>query len=77
LARPATDITLENIIEATDGGDLVEGCVLGLAECNEDNPCPLHESWKEVRAKLTEMLESKTLADLAEVSRRRSEAKGK
>lgn len=77
LARPATEITLENIIEATDGGDLTERCVLGLPECSEENPCPLHESWKEVRAKLTEMLESNTLADLAEVARRRGEAKKK
>lgn len=77
LARPATEITLENIIEATDGGDLTERCVLGLAECSEENPCPLHESWKEVRAKLTEMLETRTLADLAEVARRRNEAKKK
>lgn len=75
LARPAADITLENIVQATDGGNLVEGCVLGLSECSEENPCPLHSSWKEVRAKLTEMLEETTLADLAEVARRRSATK--
>ena len=68
---------MENIIDATDGGDLVEGCVLGLAECSEENPCPLHDSWKEVRTKLTEMLESRTLADLAEVAQRRSKARKK
>jgi len=76
LARPAMDITLENIIDATDGEDLVEGCVLGLPECSEENPCPLHESWKEVRIKLTAMLEQTTLADLADVAKRRAAAKG-
>ena len=72
LARPAAEIKLEDIVEATDGEDVVGGCVLGLAECSEDNPCPLHDSWKEVKAKLTEMLEQTTLADLAEVARKRS-----
>jgi len=71
LARPAVEITLENIVEATDGQEVVTGCVLGLAECSEENPCPLHNSWKEVKTKLTEMLEQTTLADLAEVARKR------
>jgi Rrf2 family protein len=71
LARPAAEITLEDIVEATDGQEVVVGCVLGLAECNEENPCPLHNSWKDVKTKLTEMLEQTTLADLAEVARKR------
>lgn len=71
LARPAEAIALEDIIEATDGSEVVSGCVLGLPECNEVNPCPLHNSWKEVRGRLTEMLERTSLADLAEVARRR------
>lgn len=71
LARPASEITLEDIIQATDGGDIFSGCVLGLAECSEENPCPLHNSWKEIRDHLTEMVERTTLADLAEVARRR------
>ena len=71
LARTAEAIALEDIIEATDGNELVSGCVLGLPECNEVNPCPLHNSWKEVRGHLKEMLERTSLADLAEVARRR------
>jgi len=71
LARPAAEITLEDIVEATDGQDVVTGCVLGLAECSEENPCPLHNSWRDIKAKLTEMLEQTTLADLAEVARKR------
>jgi Rrf2 family protein len=77
LARPADRITLEDIIEATDGNEIVSGCILGLPECNEENPCPLHFSWKEVRGHLSEMLERTSLADLAEVARRRRAAKKK
>lgn len=75
LARPAAEITLEDIINATDGGELTSGCVLGLPECSEENPCPLHNSWKEVRVHLNEMLLRTSLADLAEVARRRKEVK--
>ena len=74
LARPANKIALEDIVEATDGSDIVSACILGLPECNEVNPCPLHNSWKEVRGHLTEMLEQTSLADLAEVARRRKAA---
>jgi Rrf2 family protein len=74
LARPAAEIALEDIIQAIDGADLTSGCVLGLPECNEENPCPLHNSWKEVRVHLTEMLEQTSLAELAEVAKRRKAA---
>jgi Rrf2 family iron-sulfur cluster assembly transcriptional regulator len=76
LARPAASTTVEDIVVATDGAGALEGCVLGLSECSEENPCPLHDPWKDVRTRLDEMMEKTTLADLAEVARKRSAAKG-
>ncbi len=75
LASPAGKIHLEDIVEAMDNGDVVEACVLGLAQCNDVNPCPLHHSWKDVRVKLTDMLQQTTLADLAIVARKRQRRK--
>jgi Rrf2 family protein len=72
LAMPSDQITLHDVILATDGRDSSSGCVLGLAKCGEENPCPLHETWKSIRAQVNAMLEQRTLADLAEVARRRS-----
>src|SRR3990172_7416846 len=40
-----------------DGNELAESCVLGLPQCSEDNPCPLHPAWKEIRRRLVSMLE--------------------
>lgn len=71
LARPAGKITLQDIIGATDSSDVVESCVLGLPECNEDQPCPLHPVWKKIKTKLREMLDQNTLATLVEVMRKR------
>lgn len=75
LARRAQEITVSDIIQATDNIDLVQNCVLGLAECNEANPCPLHPLWKEIKTKLADMLEENTLADMAAVVHRRELAR--
>lgn len=69
LAASAEQIPLAIIVNATDGSDFREGCVLGLPECDSRNPCPLHEQWKGIRANMTRMLDETSLADLAQVSR--------
>ena len=71
LARPARQITLLAMVTATDGDALIRNCVLGLPQCNEEQPCPLHETWKGVRAEVTRMLEQTTLADLARIASRK------
>lgn len=77
LARPADRVSLSEIVLATDGADFRESCVLGLPECDNANPCPLHDRWKEIRMGMTEMLDHTSLADLAEVTRRRRTARRK
>ena len=65
LGRPADQITLQDLVGATNGDDLEGRCVLGLSQCDEDNPCPMHDQWKEIRVQLLAMLEQTTVADLA------------
>ncbi len=71
LARPSDEITLHAVVFATDGTDFSAQCVLGLPKCGEENACPLHDTWKEIRGRMTDMLEQTTLADLARVTRKR------
>lgn len=75
LAMPAASITLQAVVGATDGEDVSGGCVLGLAVCSEENACPLHDTWKRIRGEMSAMLEQNTLADLAQVTRRRARKK--
>ena len=77
LARPSQEVTLHSVLMATDGQDFSRGCVLGLATCSEENACPLHDTWKQIRAQMTAMLEQNTLADLARVARRRTKKRGR
>jgi Rrf2 family protein len=68
LALEAERIPLVEIVNVTDGKDFRDRCVLGLPECDNRNPCPLHEQWKSIRAEVTRMLDETSLADLARIA---------
>ncbi len=65
FARDPDNITLMDIIRAIDGPGLFEKCVLGLSDCGDEHPCPLHERWAEIREELRQMFESNSLARMA------------
>lgn len=65
LRVPATDIRLVDIVEALDGLAEYQQCAAGLAECSDEMPCPLHDSWKAVRSRIMDYLGRNTIADLA------------
>ncbi len=65
LARPASEITLLQVVEAVDGPIAVSNCVLWPEECSRSGSCPVHEIWCETRSLLVERLKCTTLADLA------------
>ncbi|MCB0662889.1 MAG: Rrf2 family transcriptional regulator [Saprospiraceae bacterium] len=60
-----TEIKLSHIVKAIDGDNIYKGCGLGLAQCNEKKPCPLHFQFKSIRDELKIMLESTSLWELA------------
>lgn len=66
LAKPAKDITLEEIVIALDGPDLFRKCVLGLMNCDDKFPCPVHFQWKEIRQKIQMLFQTTNLQELAE-----------
>jgi Rrf2 family protein len=65
LARPARTISIKEIIAVTPDSELATRCVLGLAECNDHQPCALHVAWKGIRTDMRKTLAKTTLADLA------------
>jgi len=56
---------LSRIVEAIDGDNLFNGCGLGLKECDEQKPCPVHDKFKAIREELRIMLESTSIIDLS------------
>jgi Rrf2 family transcriptional regulator, iron-sulfur cluster assembly transcription factor len=65
LRGPANDITLVQVVEAIDGLADYARCPAGMAECNDEMPCSMHDSWKSIRATVMKYLEETTIADLA------------
>lgn len=66
MNRKAMDeIHLMQIVEAIDGKDVFTKCGLGLAECSEKYPCPVHEKFKVVRNGLRHMLDTTSIYELA------------
>ena len=57
-------IYLYEIIGAIEGLDSYNRCVLGFAECSEENPCPLHQHWLKQQEGLKEMVYNISLKDL-------------
>lgn len=65
LARPANEVTLLDVVEAIDGTTQFDGCALGWKACADEDPCPLHNSWKQIRTDLKAYLARTTVAELA------------
>src|SRR5262245_6570303 len=66
LARPARDISVYDIAAAFDDAqELGRTCLLGLAECNDQDACALHTRWKRFRQELSEWMASLTLEEIA------------
>ncbi len=64
LARAAKDIHMIDIVNATDGIEIFDHCLLGLPDCDQNNPCHLHEAWDEIRARLLSELKKETAASV-------------
>ena len=51
-------ITLADVVKEMDGDRLFNGCGLGLKECSESHPCPIHNDFKLIKENLLIMLKS-------------------
>lgn len=57
--------SLADIVKAIDGDKLFLGCGLGLKNCNELKPCPIHNQFKKVRESIYNMLENATIGEFS------------
>lgn len=66
IERESIDsIKLNQIVSAIDGEKIFKGCALGLNECNENLPCPVHFKFKEIRDNLEQMTKETSIYELA------------
>ena len=65
LARSPKEIQMWEVLSATASLDSLEDCILGIRECGEVNPCPLHSAWASTRTEILDTLHTKSLRDFA------------
>lgn len=65
LARPASAITVAEIIAALEGPISLTACVDGVeGQCDVERLCPMRGNWDKVNRAIRAALESVTLADM-------------
>lgn len=62
-------VRIFDIINVIDGNSLFVSCGLGLKECSNENPCPVHEEFKSVRAGIIKMSQKYVLSEIAHKTR--------
>ncbi|MDA2933032.1 Rrf2 family transcriptional regulator [Acidobacteria bacterium AH-259-D05] len=65
LARAPKNISLHDIVEAIDGTDFLDACILGFPGCGDDSPCPVHSKWKPAKQIILQMLENSSVEALS------------
>lgn len=65
LTRHPDEITLIEIVEIIDGLDVFYECGIGFKTCDDEDPCPFHDDYKQVRNKVKDLFETKTLGELS------------
>ena len=57
---------LLNIVESIDGKHIFNECGLGLSQCSEDHPCPIHDQYKGARDTLENLFKESKITDLCQ-----------
>ncbi len=77
LMRPATEITLMDIVRAIDGDEFFDSCLLTGEKCNYYEPsrgvCLLHNDLRKEKVRLTRFFSSKSIDSLVRQLRKSSD----
>ena len=59
------NISIYDVINVMEGDDLFYKCGFGLKNCDDNNPCPLHNRYKAVRDNYYRIVKEESIASLA------------
>ncbi|HEY4652814.1 MAG TPA: Rrf2 family transcriptional regulator [Pontibacter sp.] len=66
LHRPASDISILEVVKEIDGLEAFRKCGMGMKQCSDTHPCPLHNEIKAYREQLLKVFKSRTIQDLVD-----------
>ena len=64
FSRDTAQIYLSEIVDAVDGLDSINGCILGYDSCAFDYKCPMHEIWEETKKNVIQTLSKTSLKEI-------------
>lgn len=66
ITEKAKKLPIRVILETMEEDGVLDKCVLGLKQCSELKPCPMHSQYKTIKLQLKELFEAKTIQNLAD-----------
>ena len=64
LARPASEITLFDILDPIQHLSRERQCILGWKKCSNTKPCAMHHSYAPIREQMEVLYQDTTIADV-------------
>ncbi|MCU0381672.1 MAG: Rrf2 family transcriptional regulator [Chitinophagaceae bacterium] len=65
MTAEARKLPLLRVLELVGEDGVLKKCVLGLKECSEEKPCPLHHRYRKLKPELARMFEEMQIGQLA------------
>lgn len=65
LTEKAKKLPVRSILLAMGEDEVLEKCVMGLKQCSEIQPCPMHAQYKSIKQQLIKLFVTKTIQQLA------------
>ncbi len=65
IVEEQMDMNLMQVIQAIDGNGFFVNCGLGLPNCSDENPCPVHDIFIKPRDEFRDMCLQTSIEDLA------------
>lgn len=66
LHRPASDISILEVVQTIDGLEMFRKCGMGMKQCSDSHPCPLHDDIKAYRSQVLKTFSTKTIQTLVD-----------
>jgi Rrf2 family protein len=68
LAKPASEITLLDVLEVSEGTPFLNRCLIHSSVCTMQEACPMHRYWVSARKRISAMFREITIEDLGKES---------